>query len=73
MLVKNNPKKAEEYIKECQKRDTVVEKKAPQEVTVAEWTNTLEELQKLYVEKTGKQLSIRYKNDVEWIRAKLAE
>jgi len=36
MLVKNNPKKAEEYIKECQKRDTVVEKKAPQEVTVAE-------------------------------------
>lgn len=36
MLVKNNPTKAEEYIRECQKRDTVVEKKAPQEVTVVE-------------------------------------
>ena len=32
MLVKNNPKRAEEYIKECQKRDTVVENKALQKV-----------------------------------------
>jgi hypothetical protein len=25
----------------------------------------------MYVEKFGKQLSIRYKNDIEWIKAKL--
>lgn len=34
-------------------------------------TDTLEDLQKLYVEKTGKQLSIRYKNDIERIKSKL--
>lgn len=32
---------------------------------------SLEELQKQYVEKTGKQLSIRYKNDRERILSKL--
>lgn len=36
MLVKNNPKRAEEYIKECQKRDTVLEIEAPQEETAIE-------------------------------------
>lgn len=49
----------------------IVEEKAPQEVLSDEWTNTLEELQKQYVEKFGKQLSIRYKNDIEWIKSKL--
>jgi hypothetical protein len=29
---------------------------------------TLEELQKLYVEKFGKQLAPAYKNNVEWIK-----
>lgn len=49
----------------------VVEEKAPQQETCDEWTQTLEELQNMYVEKFGKQLSIRYKNDIEWIKSKL--
>lgn len=73
MLIRNNPKKAEEYIKECQNRDVLVAKKAPQEKKSDDWVETLEELQERYVEKFGKQLSIRYKNDIEWIKAKLEE
>lgn len=49
----------------------LVEENSPQEKTSDEWTQTLEELQNLYVEKFGKQLSIRYKNDAEWIKSKL--
>jgi len=49
----------------------VVEEKAPQEVISDEWTQTLEELQNLYVEKFGKQLSPAYKNNIEWIKGKL--
>jgi len=50
---------------------TVVEEKAPQEKISDEWIQTLEELQKLYVETFWKELSIRYKNDIEWIKSKL--
>jgi len=50
---------------------TVVVEKSPQEKTNDEWTQTLEELQKLYVETFWKELSIRYKNDIEWIKSKL--
>jgi len=50
--------------------DVVEENVLDEEVSV-ERTNTLEELQQLYVEKFGKSLSIRYKNDVEWIKSKL--
>jgi hypothetical protein len=50
---------------------TVVEEKATQEKTSDEWIQTLEELQKLYVETFGKELSIRYKNDIERIKSKL--
>lgn len=50
---------------------SVVEENTTEEKTSSEWINTLEELQKQYVEKFGKQLSIRYKNDVEWIKNKL--
>lgn len=49
----------------------LVEEKAPQAKQNNEWTQTLEELQKLYVEKTGKQLSPAYKNNIEWIKSKL--
>ena len=50
---------------------SVVEEKAPQEKTSDEWTQTLEQLQKLYVETFWKELSIRYKNDIERIKSKL--
>lgn len=50
---------------------TVVEEKATQEKQSDEWIQTLEELQKLYVETFGKELSIRYKNDIERIKSKL--
>lgn len=49
----------------------LVEEKAPQAKQSNELTQTLEELQKLYVEKTGKQLSPAYKNNIEWIKSKL--
>ena len=49
----------------------LVEEKEPQTKQSDEWTNTLEELQKLYVEKFGKQLSPAYKNNIEWIKNKL--
>jgi hypothetical protein len=50
---------------------TVVEEKEPQEINGDEWIQTLEELQKLYVETFWKELSIRYKNDIERIKSKL--
>ena len=50
---------------------TVVEEKEPQEKTSDEWIQTLEELQKLYVEKFEKQLAPAYKNNIEWIKSKL--
>lgn len=54
-----------------QERLEIVEENQPQEKTSNEWTNTLEELQKLYVEKFEKELPARYKNDAEWIQSKL--
>lgn len=49
----------------------VVEENEPQEVESDGWIQTLGQLQKLYVEKFGKQLSFKYQNDVEWIKSKL--
>lgn len=49
----------------------IVEKNTVQEKTSDEWIQTLEELQELYVEKFGKQLSPAYKNNIEWIKGKL--
>lgn len=49
----------------------IVEEILPQEVASDEWTQTLEQLQKLYVEKFGKQLPPAYKNNAEWIKSKL--
>lgn len=54
-----------------QERLDVVEEILPQEVASNEWIQTLEQLQKLYVEKFGKQLSPAYKNNAEWIKSKL--
>lgn len=59
------------FVETPQEWITVVEEKEPQEEIMNIGTQTLEELQQLYVEKFGKQLSIRYKNDIEWIKAKL--
>lgn len=49
---------------------TVVEKKE-ENVVQSDDTVEIEELRKLYVEKFGKNLSIRYQNDAEWIKGKL--
>ena len=49
----------------------LVPEKAPQLKASDKWTQTLEELQNLYLDKFGKQLAPAYKNNIEWIKSKL--